>query len=50
VIEDVVMPQVSGIELLQTLKPGYPDRPIVLIADQVSIDLAVKTIRNKLKS
>jgi DNA-binding NtrC family response regulator len=45
VITDVVMPQVSGIELLRTLKAGYTDRPIVLITAQASIDLAVEAMK-----
>ncbi len=45
VISDVVMPEVSGMELLHDLKAGNPDRPIILITAQASIDLAVEAMK-----
>jgi DNA-binding NtrC family response regulator len=45
VISDVIMPQVSGMDLLRFLKAGDPDRPIILITAQASIDLAVDAMK-----
>ncbi len=45
VISDVIMPQVSGMDLLRFLKSGNPDRPIILMTVQASIDLAVEAIK-----
>jgi DNA-binding NtrC family response regulator len=45
VISDVIMPQLSGMELLRDLKAGDPDRPIILVTAQASIDLAVDAMK-----
>src|SRR5262245_19310661 len=45
VISDVVMPEVSGLELLRTLKAGDPHRPVLLITAQGSIDMAVEAMK-----
>jgi DNA-binding NtrC family response regulator len=45
VISDVVMPEMSGLELLRTLKAGDPDRPVLLITAQGSIDMAVEAMK-----
>jgi DNA-binding NtrC family response regulator len=45
VITDVVMPEVSGLELLKTLKAGDPNRPVLLITAQGSIDMAVEAMK-----
>ena len=45
VISDVIMPQVSGMDLLRSLKAGSPDRPIILVTAQASIDLAVDAMK-----
>ncbi len=45
VITDVIMPQISGLDLLRSLKAGYSDRPIILITAQASIDLAVEAMK-----
>jgi len=45
VISDVVMPQISGLELLRSLKAGNPDRPIILVTAQASIDIAVEAMK-----
>lgn len=45
VITDVVMPEVSGLELLRNLKAGDPHRPVLLITAQGSIDMAVEAMK-----
>jgi DNA-binding NtrC family response regulator len=45
VISDVVMPQISGMDLLRDLKAGDPGRPIILVTAQASIDLAVDAMK-----
>ena len=45
VISDVIMPQVSGMDLLRSLKAGDPDRPIILVTAQATIDLAVDAMK-----
>ncbi len=45
VISDVVMPQVSGMDLLRFLKAGDADRPIILITAQATVDLAVEAMK-----
>ena len=45
VITDVVMPEISGLELLRTLKAGDPNRPVLLITAQGSIDMAVEAMK-----
>jgi DNA-binding NtrC family response regulator len=45
VISDVVMPEVSGLELLRDLKAGNPQRPVLLITARGSIDMAVEAIK-----
>ena len=45
VISDVIMPQVSGMDLLRFLKAGDPNRPIILVTAQASIDLAVDAMK-----
>ena len=45
VISDVIMPQLSGMDLLRTLKSGDPDRPIILVTAQATIDLAVDAMK-----
>ncbi len=45
VISDVVMPEVSGLELLKFLKAGNPRRPIILVTAQASIEMAVEAIK-----
>ena len=43
VISDVVMPQLSGLDLLRCLKAGNPSRPVILVTAHASIDLAVES-------
>ena len=45
VVSDVVMPGLSGLELLAALKTSDPQRPIILITAQGSIDLAVEAMK-----
>jgi DNA-binding NtrC family response regulator len=45
VISDVIMPQLSGLDLLRSLKGGLPNRPIILITAQASIDVAVEAMK-----
>jgi DNA-binding NtrC family response regulator len=45
VISDVVMPELSGLDLLRSLKADRPDRPVVLVTAQGSIDLAVDAMK-----
>src|SRR5262245_66319169 len=45
VISDVVMPQLSALDLLRCLKAGNPNRPVILITAHASIDLAVESMK-----
>ncbi len=45
VISDVVMPQISGLDLLRSLKLGNPARPVILVTAQGSIDMAVEAMK-----
>jgi DNA-binding NtrC family response regulator len=45
VISDVIMPQISGMELLRSLKAGDPDRPVILVTAQGTVDLAVEAMK-----
>ncbi|MDR0843153.1 MAG: sigma-54 dependent transcriptional regulator [Acidobacteriota bacterium] len=45
VISDVVMPGVSGLELLRLLKSGNPTRPVILFTAQATVDLAVEAMK-----
>jgi DNA-binding NtrC family response regulator len=45
VISDVVMPELSGLDLLRSLKADRPNRPVVLMTAQGSIDLAVEAMK-----
>jgi DNA-binding NtrC family response regulator len=45
VISDVVLPEVSGLELLQLLKAGDRERPVLLITAYGSIDEAVEAMK-----
>ena len=45
VISDVQLPQLGGLELLQALRAGDPDRPVVLITAYGSIDEAVEAMK-----
>ena len=45
VISDVVVPQLSGLDLLRCLKAGNPARPVILVTAHASIDLAVESMK-----
>jgi DNA-binding NtrC family response regulator len=45
VISDVVMPGLSGLELLQSLKRGDPRRPVILMTAEGTIDMAVEAMK-----
>lgn len=45
VITDVLMPRLTGLDLLHCLKTGNPNRPILLITVQASVDLAVEAMK-----
>jgi DNA-binding NtrC family response regulator len=45
VISDVVMPELSGLDLLRELKADGSERPVILITAQGSIDLAVEAMK-----
>ncbi len=45
VITDVVMPEISGLELLRMLKAGNPHRAVLLLTAQGSIDMAVEAMK-----
>ncbi len=45
VVSDVVMPGLSGLDLLRSLKAGNPFRPVILITAQGSIDMAVEAMK-----
>ena len=45
VISDVVMPGISGIDLLRLLKSGNPERPVILVTAQATVDLAVEAMK-----
>jgi len=45
VISDVIMPRVSGMDLLRFLKEGDPGRPVILITAQATVDLAVNAMK-----
>src|SRR5438093_2513409 len=45
VISDVVMPQLSGLDLLRSLKVGNSARPVILVTAQGSIDMAVEAMK-----
>ncbi len=45
VVSDVQLPGLGGLELLQSLKAGDPDRPVVLITAYGSIDEAVEAMK-----
>jgi DNA-binding NtrC family response regulator len=45
VISDVLMPKLSGLDLVRWLKAGNPDRPVLLFTIQASVDLAVEAMK-----
>lgn len=45
VLTDVVMPDITGIELLETIKEKYSHVSVVLISGKASVDMAVKAMK-----
>ena len=45
VISDVIMPQISGLDLLRSLKAGNSARSVILVTAQGSIDMAVEAMK-----
>lgn len=45
VISDVVLPDLSGLELLKQLKEGDPNRPVLLITAHGTVELAVEAMK-----
>ncbi len=45
VLTDVVMPGLSGLELLHALQQGDPGRPVILMTAQGTIDMAVEAMK-----
>jgi DNA-binding NtrC family response regulator len=45
VLADLVMPQVSGLELLRRLKSDNKNRPVILITAEGSVDTAVEAMK-----
>jgi len=45
VISDVVMPELSGLELLRCLQSSDPGRPVILITGYSSVDMAVEAMK-----
>ncbi len=45
VISDVVMPEMSGLELLQCLKAGDPTRPVILVTAHANVEVAVEAMK-----
>jgi DNA-binding NtrC family response regulator len=45
VLSDVVLPELSGLELLKVLKAGNADRPVLLMTAYGSIDRAVEAMK-----
>ncbi len=45
VISDIVLPEASGLDLLNRLKAGDPERPVVLITAHGSVDTAVEAMK-----
>jgi YesN/AraC family two-component response regulator len=45
VITDIVMPEMDGIELLQSIRPHSPDTQVIIITSYASVETAVKALR-----
>ena len=45
VISDVVMPEISGLDLLSGLKGDDPQRPVILITAHATVDIAVEAMK-----
>ena len=45
VISDVVMPELSGLELLRCIQSSDPGRPVILVTGYSSVDMAVEAMK-----
>jgi DNA-binding NtrC family response regulator len=45
IVSDVVMPGLSGLDLLRVLKKGEPQRPVILITAHGTIEMAVEAMK-----
>jgi DNA-binding NtrC family response regulator len=45
ILSDVVMPEVSGIQLLRLLREDRPDRPVILLTAHGSVEMAVDAMK-----
>jgi DNA-binding NtrC family response regulator len=45
VLSDVVMPELSGLDLLRTLKRSDPDRPVILLTAHGTVEMAVEAMK-----
>jgi|GEM_PF-1890235 len=46
VISDIIMPKISGVDLLKTIREQYPKIKIILITGQPSVDTATEAVRS----
>ncbi len=46
VVSDVVMPEMSGLELIRELKGADPNRPVILITAHGTVEMAVEAIKS----
>ena len=46
VITDIVMPGMSGLELLEKIKASHPDTQVIIMTSNASLDTAVSAIRS----
>jgi len=46
VVLDIVMPGISGLDLLKTIKASYPDLDVVMLTGNATIDNAVKSMKD----
>lgn len=45
VLSDVVIPEMSGLELLREMKVNDPDRPVLLLTAHATVEMAVEAIK-----
>lgn len=45
VILDLIMPELSGLEVLQRLRPGHPELPVIVLTAQSSVNRVVEVMR-----
>ena len=45
ILLDIMMPEISGIEILQKIKKTHPELPVIILSGQEDVDIAVKAIK-----